>query len=427
MRRRGGPGNMRARTLVAALAVFAAGSALLPALSGWTVGSQGQLPSAARAEERQQRAGPPREPAPERAGPRPLAVARSPPQRQQQQQVAVRRNVAGADVSGDDAGFADPFYTGEVIRHDDAPPTQRPLVPGAVILILYGGRFGGSFFINYALPRLRAHFLRCWPYPFHVFYEADAAGDLPKLRELMYPSNVTFELISFAQLPIASARWSGLPPGTTEATIEKWRQEGTQRKFQGRGYRMMCRFWTGPVWRFPTVRRYSYYLRLDTDSIIPRPVPRDPFQKLVRNRCEYGFNRLKGENPHVLHELWPTAQRWMREEKLSDEQRGRVEALALRGGKYWGPMYFNNFEMGTFALKRDPTYQSFFRFVDSQPPYGIFRYRWGDAPLHTIPVTAILRKDQLCNISRTAEFPYNHAPAKSKLLPVQETAPCPGG
>eukprot|EP01065_Artemidia_motanka_P046695 TRINITY_DN7141_c0_g1_i1.p1 TRINITY_DN7141_c0_g1~~TRINITY_DN7141_c0_g1_i1.p1 ORF type:complete len:437 (+),score=56.87 TRINITY_DN7141_c0_g1_i1:132-1442(+) len=326
-------------------------------------------------------------------------------------------------VSEVDSDFADPYHTGDVQRFEDGPPAPPYLQPGAVILILYGGRFGGSYFIHYALPRLRAHFLKCYPYPIHVFYEADAAGDLPKLRQLLLPSNVTFERINFSKLPIASPQWSGLPVGTTEATVEKWRQEGTQKKFQGRGYRLMCRFWTGPVWRFPSLSRYTHYLRLDTDSILPTPVPTDPFRRLRSEKCEYGFNRLKGENPHVLHQLWETSQRWMRK-ALTQEQTARVEKFALKGGRYWGPMYYNNFEMGAFALKKHPTYQSYFRFVDSEPPHGIFRYRWGDAPLHTIPVTALLRPDQMCNFSRV-EFPYAHAPDKSRLKPVQDNMRCP--
>ncbi|KEG08120.1 hypothetical protein DQ04_07971030 [Trypanosoma grayi] len=56
-------------------------------------------------------------------------------------------------------------------------------------------------------------------------------------------------------------------------------------------------------------------------------------------------------------------------------------------------MYYNNFELGTMALKRHPLYMSLFRFLDEEEPRGIMRYRWGDAPIHTLGVEVVLRRE----------------------------------
>eukprot|EP01064_Diplonema_japonicum_P009574 TRINITY_DN1704_c3_g1_i1.p1 TRINITY_DN1704_c3_g1~~TRINITY_DN1704_c3_g1_i1.p1 ORF type:complete len:371 (+),score=34.01 TRINITY_DN1704_c3_g1_i1:60-1172(+) len=303
---------------------------------------------------------------------------------------------------------SDIMETNVTIKMHDAPQLTKELENG-VVLILYGGRFGGGYFTSFALPRMASHFFRCFPYPLHIFHEDTVKEDeLVRLRNLVPMVNVTFELISF----------STLPKGVSEEKVQKWKSDGSQKKFQGRGYRQMCRFWAGVVWSFNSLKKYKYYLRLDTDSIIPARVPSDPFKKMARNECSYGFNRLKGENPFVTTQLWETTKRWIASEKLVTHRlNSRLTDFSLKKGSFWGPMYYNNFELGTFALKNHPIYKSFFTYIDSHEPYGIFRYRWGDAPLHTLAVTAILEQDQYCNFTRK-EFPYQHNPDKKDLKPL---------
>ena len=174
--------------------------------------------------------------------------------------------------------------------------------------------------------------------------------------------------------------------------------------------------------------RYMYYWRLDTDSIITKPLRFDPFAHFAQRSCRYGFNRLKGESPAVATELWPTYRRWAAKEVEDGRLENRVLEYVSRfatqreptgdvpvvdrdmpKASFWAPMFYNNFEIGTFELKRHPLYQSFFRFVDEQEPFGILRYRWGDAPLHTLGVLSVLGSDALkCNFTQEM-VPYKHA------------------
>ena len=310
------------------------------------------------------------------------------------------------------------MHTGDLTHFTDGSGDTSHLVSDSVVLILYGGRFGGAYFLNYALPRMQAHFFRCFPYPLHIFYERGVTKEEMKRIRMMIPgSNVTFERISF----------DTLPEGVSEDDVDKWKSEGSQKKFQGRGYRMMCRFWAGAVWSFPSLQKYKQYMRFDTDSIIPTPVPQDPFKRFISSQCEYGYNKLKGENPFVTTRLWDTTVRWMESSSLVTKNiRNRVERAALKGGDYWGPMYYNNFELGTMSLKTGSLYQDYFSYVDSHKPYGIFRYRWGDAPLHTIGIAAALKEDsQYCAYTRK-EFPYQHNPDKKQIkgMPIDATSVC---
>jgi hypothetical protein len=307
-------------------------------------------------------------------------------------------------------------------RRELATP-QQPLK--AVVLFLYGGRWH-SYFLRECLPRLDRYLLRCYPYPLHVFHEGisrDAAAAIT--AAVPHAPRVDFEDVGWV--------WKKLPAGVSEGTLDTWM--AAQPKFQKRGYRIMCRFWAGVVWTLPSMDRYDYYWRLDTDSVLTRPVLVDPFAHVfLERRCEYGYNFLKGENPHVAQGLYEAFSRWAqlatRDGVLSAEGFDRVKRLKQKAidpntGKLWTPMFFNNFEMGSFRLKRSPVYQSFFRYVDMNEPYGILQYRWGDAPLHTLGVVAALPWDRLCNVTQQT-VGYRHAAKRLEPLLAESDLPlCP--
>ena len=279
--------------------------------------------------------------------------------------------------------------------------SRRDLVNG-VILFLHGSKWH-KYFVQHALPRLERNFLLCFPYPVHIFYESLAAREMQQIRALVpSASAVNFEDVS--------GYWKRLPHNITEQTLSAWMAAGVQPKFQGRGYRLMCRFWAGIVWELPSLDKYEYYWRLDTDSILPLPLHVDPFRILTQRHCEYAYNRLKGENPYVVTELYSTFLRWASSEPNLTPEALRKARMFLEDahGKYVAPMYYNNFELGTMRHKRHALYRNLFRYLDEQPPHGILRYRWGDAPIHTLAVAVLLPKSAVCNISK-AEVPYRHA------------------
>lgn len=308
-----------------------------------------------------------------------------------------------------------------------SPPSG---IMNGVILFLYGGRWHEEF-VGRMLPRLQRYVLSCYPYPTHIFHEGIAHAHRARIVEALPSSPVAFEDVSDV--------WRSLPNGVTEAKVSQWLTEGVQPKFQGRGYRIMCRFWAGLVWTRPSMDQYEYYWRLDTDSLVTAPVAMDPFRHVFQQRgCEYGYNRLKGENPHVATGIWDSFLRWTEEEEKSaattedaakvKQMKSLVTELATFPplGNYWAPMYYNNFEMGTFRMKRSAVYQSYFRYVDSHEPFGIFRYRWGDAPLHTLGVWAALWQNTsgwMCNVSSSV-VAYRHAVKRPVPMGPAETDRC---
>lgn len=304
-----------------------------------------------------------------------------------------------------------------------------------VILFLAGGRWD-AYFVRECLPRLELYFLACYKrvYPVHIFHES-----LPMAQRSLIASKVpSAKRTDFEDV---SAIWKTLPKGVSEDALSTWMNTGLQKKFQGRGYRIMCRFWHGLVWALDSMKMYAYYWRLDTDSILTGPPRVNPFVVMRQRTCDYGFNRLKGENPHVATGMWETYLKWAKRAESDIVERqgdwspvfphwlGQVEAFALDGPmkSFWAPMYYNNFELGSMRLKRHPLYASWFEYVDTQEPFGTFRYRWGDAPLHTLGVEAVLAAEgwSKCNFTK-ADVGYRHAAERpGAILPLNCTASAP--
>jgi hypothetical protein len=73
--------------------------------------------------------------------------------------------------------------------------------------------------------------------------------------------------------------------------------------------------------------------------------------------------------------------------------------------------------MGAVRLKRHRIYRALFKYVDEQPPYGIMQYRWGDAPIHTLGVWAVMASEgwASCFFSQD-DVPYVHGGEKLPLL-----------
>jgi hypothetical protein len=314
-------------------------------------------------------------------------------------------------------------------QQSTAPPSQ-PRVNG-VILFLSGGRWD-SYFHKECLPRLEAYFLRCHAreYPVRIFHEDMATAQQEAIRAIIPSARSTdFENVAYV--------WKTLPHGIREESLAQWMQAGTQRKFQGRGYRIMCRFWAGLVWRLPSMQSYDYYWRLDTDSILTGLPRVDPLQVMQQRGCDYGFNRLKGENPHVAVGLWDAFVAWAREEAVTYAENttspsnykkmprwfSRVENFAVdpQTRQFWAPMYYNNFELGSMRLKRHPLYNRWFDYVDGREPFGILRHRWGDAPLHTLGVMVVLAAEgwTACNFTKS-DVGYRHAAMKPGPMVAQE-------
>ncbi|KPA74907.1 putative glycosyltransferase family 15 [Leptomonas pyrrhocoris] len=166
----------------------------------------------------------------------------------------------------------------------------------------------------------------------------DAADKLRVLRAQQAAARSWFEDVA-SRVPSApyvtfenvGPLFSTLPCGVTEDDVSVWAKGRSSRYGHRRGYRQMCRFWAQLVWRLPSLRistgsaeglrevaalppwrfRYAYYLRLDTDSFLHRPVACDPFATMMAQRCAYGYNAIVLDEKFVTEHLGSAIAEWI--------------------------------------------------------------------------------------------------------------------
>jgi hypothetical protein len=174
------------------------------------------------------------------------------------------------------------------------------------------------------------------------------------------------------------------------------------------GYRLMSNFFAAPVAAQRALAPYRYYLRLDTDSRLLAPLA-DPFRAMAARGWRYGYINSQCEWPGVAEGLVEAAaellggaaavqQRLPREFTDDSCPRG-----AAPPGAWNHRILYNNFEVVELAWLRSPAYMRWYEGLVARG--GIMSRRWGDAPIRTLAVFALLPPAQ---VHRFAEAVYWH-------------------
>lgn len=164
------------------------------------------------------------------------------------------------------------------------------------------------------------------------------------------------------------------------------------------GYRHMCDFFSGSLYDLPLLRRYEYYLRLDTDSFILTKIPYDIFQWMAKNKCEYAYIEpaLQQDHQMVTEGLWPQTETWIETHAIITH----VPIKSLPEGR----MFYTNFELGKVSsFSQGSDYYNFYKFVRDSG--NIFIKRWGDAPIKYIGVNLFFKPSAIRPIYG---FVYQH-------------------
>ena len=163
------------------------------------------------------------------------------------------------------------------------------------------------------------------------------------------------------------------------------------------GYRHMCRFFSGNMYRHPVLQEYDYYLRLDCDSFIKTKIPYDIFDWAVETGTYYGYIKpaIQLDHPQVCLGLWDNVKRWL--EVGEHETYMNFKDIPER------TMYYTNFELGLVNWFKTSKYYSFWTFLDSTG--GVYTNRWGDAPIKYLGINMFMAPDR---IKPVTGFTYQH-------------------
>lgn len=168
------------------------------------------------------------------------------------------------------------------------------------------------------------------------------------------------------------------------------------------GYNHMCRFFAMQIFGVVHELGYAWIMRVDDDIFFLRRVAYDPFRLLFeRPEAVYGYGVLNREEHEVtVATLQPWLVEWCKRRRLAF-----CEATAA---EVFSHMYFNNlFAANVEWWLRDPGVRDLMQDVDQSA--GIYRNRWGDAPLHTAALKLLIPGDNSSQrIIRFPEIAYIH-------------------
>jgi hypothetical protein len=162
-------------------------------------------------------------------------------------------------------------------------------------------------------------------------------------------------------------------------------------------YYDMCRFFTLMLPNHPLLTLFSFYWRLDSHSYIfaLKPIA-DPFEIMQKRNIQYAFTMINEEAPVFVIGLWSFFHQFLSDSGLKPSRAFHQTQTDSSGG-YSHAIIFNNFAIANVSLFRD---HSLIRFwlhkVDRNG--GIYRHRWGDAPIHTLALTQFLQREQIAQL-----------------------------
>lgn len=241
------------------------------------------------------------------------------------------------------------------------------------------------------------------PYPIHVLVAKDYQLD-PKRLDGVYTEDdralirrwAPHSLIIFVEIEMYSG--DALEPGTNRDKILDWRR-GLEGAVEGRdlGYTSMCRLWSGRLQSMSFLDNYTYYWRMDDDSLLMAPLPFDPFERMQRRNLIYAYRR-------VASDQWGVEKLWEVSKAYIDSNRTNLPFVERRAGqvRYWGTQPYNNFHVSRVDFWRSETWQKIWKDYNNQ--HLFFKYRVGDANVHAM---AIMTMDSN-KFEVWPKFPYVH-------------------
>lgn len=202
-----------------------------------------------------------------------------------------------------------------------------------------------------------------------------------------------------------------------------------------KSYRNMCRFNSGFFYRQELVSKYDYYFRVEPGVEYYCDFQYDPFRLMRENNKKYGFIISIHEYEETIPTLYDTVMDFFEENEdyLSEENSWEFikdqQALPSSGLRLDVPNEYNlchfwsNFEIADLNFFRSKEYQAYFDYLDSKG--GFYYERWGDAPVHTLAATLLLKPSELHYFE---DIGYFHAPfascPSSKALRLKKRCQC---
>jgi len=153
------------------------------------------------------------------------------------------------------------------------------------------------------------------------------------------------------------------------------------------GYRHMCRFFAGEIFKQSRLMQYRYIWRLDTDSFILDEIPYNVFDRMNNEKAIYGYINIQHDHPGVVCNLWELSEQYFK--NIHKDDIFKSQNLQFHKNR----VFYTNFEIFDMDWFRGEDYQNFYNFIDNSG--GIYMYRWGDASIRYIGLNSLLSSSNL--------------------------------
>lgn len=151
-----------------------------------------------------------------------------------------------------------------------------------------------------------------------------------------------------------------------------------------RGYRHMCHFFANDVFSRSELSGYDYYMRLDVDSYLLSKLKYNVFERMAQNGWRYSYRMEMKERANVSTGLLAVSREFFNANPDLNIAKPSIRHVGL---------YYTNFEICDLAFFRASPWQRFFAAIDDAG--GIWRYRWGDAPIRWLGLKHLLKPSEI--------------------------------
>jgi hypothetical protein len=225
-----------------------------------------------------------------------------------------------------------------------------------------------------------------------VFHEHDDVSD----ANMWLLRNCAERTLNFAEV-----NFTNFPPG-----FDPEKEDSRLSKRTKWGYSQMIRFFVSGLWKHPAIKGYDIIMRLDSDACW-----RGANKKRFRT-FHYGDGKAHRIYPHL-----PTGYVYQRNVEKKDKKivcegiytfvanHIKTNNIAPTNRKEWARFedtwkneekcltFYNNFEIVRAEFMRQPAVQRFHEAMTETEPFGVFRYRWGDAIVRFLTIALFAEPD----------------------------------
>ncbi|KAJ2696515.1 alpha 1,2-mannosyltransferase 2.4.1 [Coemansia sp. IMI 209128] len=220
--------------------------------------------------------------------------------------------------------------------------------------------------------------------------------------------------VYFGKLPASHRR---LSPYVTEEKVKAALEQNKNRCLYGGSYsyRLMCRYRFGFIHKHPLLANLDYYWRIEPGAKYYCNIPYDPFRFMRDKNIVYGFTITPTEKNKAVETLWTTTRQWMLENPEILPEKSFIQWAVDKSGEYTRCPFWSSFAIVDLSFYRSAAYESYFQHLDRAG--GFFYEQWGDAPVHSIAASMLLRKEQIHWFKDIGYYypGYTHCPNKPEM------------